>query len=87
MVSLREMADGYIEQLRYRLREAEEQVDRLKQHLEECENELQFGGSNSCCNEDTPPNGWGTCESGATKADTIDTMPLQIEPLDTENNP
>jgi hypothetical protein len=45
MVSLQDMASSYTEQLRYRVQEAEEQLVRMKQHLQECENEIQFGGS------------------------------------------
>jgi hypothetical protein len=86
MVSIKEMANGYIEQIRYRVQEAQDRLDQLKQHLQECENEIQFGASSSCCNEDTPPNGWGAGDPAPPKADTIDTTPLQIEPLDTENN-
>jgi len=47
MVSLKEMASSYTEQLKYRVQEAEEQLGRMKQHLQECENEIQFGGSSS----------------------------------------
>jgi len=85
MVSIKEMADGYIEQLRYRIQESQDQLDRLKQHLQECENEIQFGTKNSCCNE-VPPNDWTTSDSGTAQSDTAETAPLQLESLDTENN-
>ena len=43
MITIKEMADGYIEQIRFRVTQSEQQLNELKQHLEECENEIQFG--------------------------------------------
>ena len=37
------MASGYIDSIKFRITSLENQVQDLQQHLQECENELQFG--------------------------------------------
>tara|TARA_R110000824_G_scaffold397216_1_gene599738 strand:+ start:1429 stop:1665 length:237 start_codon:yes stop_codon:yes gene_type:complete len=49
MVSLKDMAEGYIKQLIFRVEESEKELLQLKQHLEECINEIQFGADEGCC--------------------------------------
>ena len=43
MVSIQDMANSYIEQLKFRIGQTEDQLVELQQHLQECENEVQFG--------------------------------------------
>lgn len=45
MVSIHQMANGYVEQLRFKVKQTEEQLTELTQLLQECENELQFGAA------------------------------------------
>ena len=40
------MANSYIEQLKFRIGQTESQLVELQQHLQECENEVQFGKAN-----------------------------------------
>jgi len=42
MVSVQDMAMGYIDSLKFRIQQAEKQVTELQQHLQECENEMKF---------------------------------------------
>jgi len=63
MVTLKEMADGYIEQVRFRVAESEQQLNELKQHLEECENEIQFGKSREGIYQEAPRAEESCCES------------------------
>ena len=46
MVSIQDMANSYIEQLKFRIGQTESQLVELQQHLQECENEVQFGKAN-----------------------------------------
>ena len=49
MVTIKEMAEGYIKQVTFRITEAEKDLLKLKQHLEECLNELEFGSAQQSC--------------------------------------
>ena len=49
MVTINEMAEGYIKQVTFRITEAEKDLLKLKQHLEECLNELEFGSAQQSC--------------------------------------
>ena len=83
MVTLKEMADGYIEQIRFRVAQSEQQLNELKQHLEECENEVEFGqGKKSLGDmENCVPTDQGGCCKSADNS----SVPLTLESLnDTE---
>jgi hypothetical protein len=82
MVSLEQMALGYTEQLRYRVQEAEEQLNRLKQHLEECETEVQFASPSPILDIPKQPE-QASCESGNSEEgccspDEVSTIPLTL---------
>ena len=56
MVTLKDMATGYVEQIKFRIEQEEQrlseltnQLNELKQHLQECENEVEFGKGKRCC--------------------------------------
>jgi hypothetical protein len=75
MVSLKEMAEGYINQLTFRVGEAEKDLLKLKQHLQECLNELEFGSANEHCKK-------GSCNRTENKqegGETVSTEPLNSE--------
>jgi len=45
-ISLKEMSQGYIQSIKYRIERSEQDLQELVQHLQECENSLQFEASN-----------------------------------------
>ena len=47
MVSIKDMASGYIDHIKFRIGSLESQLRELEQHLQECENEIQFGKDNT----------------------------------------
>ena len=53
MVTINEMAEGYIKQITFRIQEAEKDLLNLKQHLQECLNELEFDATNNTCGRDS----------------------------------
>ena len=63
MVTLKEMADGYIEQVRFRVAQSEQQLNELKQHLQECENEIQFGKGREAIRQEAPTTKESCCKS------------------------
>jgi hypothetical protein len=40
------MSQGYIQSIKYRIERSEQDLQELVQHLQECENSLQFEASN-----------------------------------------
>ena len=45
-LSLEEMGQGYIQSVKYRIERAQTELQEQTQHLQECENVLQFEASN-----------------------------------------
>lgn len=78
MVSVKEMAEGYIKQVTFRITEAEKDLLKLKQHLEECLNELEFGSAQQGCKQNScKANQKEEVESQG--GETVSTEPLNSE--------
>jgi len=79
MTSLIEMANGYIEQLKFRIVQSENQLNELRQHLQECENEIRFGTTSFAATEQTSCDNSKEkecCHSRASEEDLIPTVSL-----------
>jgi len=74
------MANGYIEQIRFRVTQSEQQLNELKQHLEECENEVQFGQGKKSLGD--MENYVPTDEEGCCKSADDSSVPLTLKSLD-----
>ena len=76
MVTINEMAEGYIKQITFRIKEAEKDLLNIKQHLEECLNELEFDAANNTCSRES-------CYERAKKeragGEVVSTAPLSSE--------
>ena len=76
MVTINEMAEGYIKQITFRIQEAEKDLLNLKQHLQECLNELEFDATNNTCSRES-------CSERAKKesagGEVVSTAPLSSE--------
>jgi len=60
-ITLEEMSQGYIQSLKYRVERSQQELQELVQHLQECENSLQFeASSDKRCSE-------GKCEEKKVK--------------------
>jgi|TARA_R110000824_G_scaffold398730_1_gene603171 hypothetical protein len=60
-ITLEEMSEGYIQSIKYRIERSQQDLQELVQHLQECENTLQFETSNNKkCSE-------GKCEEKKVK--------------------
>ena len=46
-MTLEEMSQGYIQSIKYRIERSQQELQELVQHLQECENSLQFEASNN----------------------------------------
>ena len=45
-ITLEEMSQGYIQSIKHRIESRQQEMQELIQHLQECENALQFEASN-----------------------------------------
>jgi len=72
MVTLKEMADGYIEQIKFRVSQSEQQLNELKQHLQECENEIEFGKSREAIQQEASPAKESCCKSTGCEKESTD---------------
>ena len=60
-ITLEEMSQGYIQSIKHRIESRQQEMQELVQHLQECENSLQFEASNDKkCSE-------GKCEEKKVK--------------------
>ena len=46
-ITLEEMSQGYIQSIKHRIESRQQEMQELVQHLQECENSLQFEASNN----------------------------------------